>query len=195
MNSTGRSSTLRTSTRSPRSLATVDSSAPAQRLPGAGPPALPCLRSAAEPQRRDDQVRGGQRRGEAGSSYWCRGKTGGGGAAPGGRTATTGGQGPRRPTPRRGAIELLVPGEDGGQRSRPRLGALPHARRLGRRSDRGYESRGGKHLAAGSAAGGLQLGWKPPLLEHVFEQVKLTAILSAGSTPTHRRPAQPFPPP
>jgi hypothetical protein len=84
-----------------------------------------------------------------------------------------------------------VPGEDGGQRSRPRLGALPHTRRLGRRSDRGYESRGGKHLAAGSAAGGLQLGWKPPLLEHVFEQVKLTAILSAGSTPTHRRPAQP----
>lgn len=84
-----------------------------------------------------------------------------------------------------------MPGEDGGQRSRPRLGALPHARRLGRRSDRGYESRGGKHLAAGSAAGGLQLGWKPPLLEHVFEQVKLTAILSAGSTPTHRRPAQP----
>jgi hypothetical protein len=154
MNSTGRSSTLRTSTRSPRSLATVDSSAPAQRLRGAVPPALPCLRSAAEPQRRDHEVRGGQRRGEARSSYWCRGKTAGSGAGPGSG---------RFPTP------VAWAGD-------PTAGT----------------SRGaGKHLAAGSAAGGLQLGWKPPLLEHVFEQVKLTAILSAGSTPTHRRPAQP----
>jgi hypothetical protein len=31
-----------------------------------------------------------------------------------------------------------------------------------------------------------------PLLEHVFEQVKLTAILSTGSTPTHRKPETGF---